>query len=58
MSLERTYVDFLEDMKSSPQEVVEFVKLLNATRILEAQQIAFEVLDKHKAARQSLTLVD
>jgi len=44
--------------KSSPEEVIEFAKLLNATRILEAQQIAFEVLDKHKAARQSLTLED
>lgn len=44
--------------QSSPEEVVEFVKQLNAARILEAQQIAFEVLDKHKAARQSLTLDD
>ena len=44
--------------KSSPEEVVEFAKQLTATRILEAQQIAFEVLDKHKAARQSLTLED
>jgi len=44
--------------KAPPEEVIEFVKLLNATRILEAQQIAFEVLDKHKTARQSLTLED
>ena len=44
--------------KSLPEEVVEFAKQLNATRILEAQQIAFEVLEKHKAARQSLTLED
>ncbi len=44
--------------KSPPEEVIEFVKLLNATRILEAQQIAFTVLDKHKAARQSLSLAD
>ncbi len=44
--------------KSSPEEVVEFSKQLNATRILEAQQIAVEVLYKHKVARQSLTLDD
>lgn len=44
--------------KSPPEEVIEFAKLLNATRILEAQQIAFEVLDKHKAAQKSLTLED
>jgi len=44
--------------KSSPEEVVEFAKQLNAKRILEAQQIAIEVLEKHKAARQSLTLED
>ncbi len=44
--------------KSSPEEVVGFAKQLNATRILEAQQIAFEVLDKHKSARRSLTLED
>lgn len=44
--------------KTIPEEVIEFVKLLNATRILEAQQIAFEVLVKHKAALQSLTLDD
>jgi 3-methyladenine DNA glycosylase AlkD len=44
--------------KSSAEKVVEFARLLNATRILEAQQITFEVLDKHKAARQSLTLED
>lgn len=40
------------------QEVVEFAKQLNATRILEAQQIAYEVLDKHKAAQRSLMLDD
>jgi 3-methyladenine DNA glycosylase AlkD len=44
--------------KASAQEVVEFSKQLNAKRILEAQQIAFEVLDKHKAAHRSLTLED
>jgi len=44
--------------KSPPEEVIEFAKQLNATRILEAQQIAFEMLDKHKTARQSLTLDD
>lgn len=44
--------------KTPPKQVVEFAKQLNATRILEAQQIAFEVLDKHKAARQRLTLED
>lgn len=44
--------------KSPPEEVVEFAKQLNAKRILEAQQIAIEVLEKHKAARQSLTLDD
>ena len=44
--------------KSPPEEVVDFAKQLNATRILEAQQIAIEVLDKHKTARQSLTLED
>jgi 3-methyladenine DNA glycosylase AlkD len=41
-----------------PQEVVRFAKDLNAARILEARQIAFEVLDKHNAARRSLTLED
>lgn len=51
--------DFSKRFKESPpKEVIEFAKLLNATRILEAQQIAFEVLDKHKAAQQSLTLED
>ena len=40
------------------QEVVEFAKQLNATRILEAQQIAYEVLDKHQAAQRSLMLDD
>jgi 3-methyladenine DNA glycosylase AlkD len=44
--------------KSAPEQVVELAKQLNATRILEAQQIAFGVLDKHRAARQSLTLED
>lgn len=44
--------------KSPPEEVVEFAKQLNAKRILEAQQIAIEVLEKHKLARQSLTLDD
>jgi 3-methyladenine DNA glycosylase AlkD len=44
--------------KSPPEEVLEFAKQLNATRILEAQQIAFEILDKNKAARSKLTLDD
>lgn len=44
--------------KSPPEEVVEFAKQLNAKRILEAQQIAIEVLEKHKVARRSLTLDD
>jgi 3-methyladenine DNA glycosylase AlkD len=42
--------------KSPPDEVVAFTKQLNDTRILEAIQIAFEVLEKHKNARRSLTL--
>ena len=44
--------------KSPPVEVIEFAKQLNATRILEAQQIAFELLDKNKTARRMLTLDD
>jgi 3-methyladenine DNA glycosylase AlkD len=44
--------------QAEAQEVVDFTKKLNAMRILEAQQIAFEVLDKHKAAHKSLTLED
>jgi len=40
------------------EKVIEFAKQLNATRILEVRQIAFEVLDKQKAARRSLTLED
>lgn len=47
-----------EFKKASAQEVVEFAKQLTSTRILEAQQIAYEVLDKHKAACRSLTLED
>lgn len=43
---------------SSAEEVIHFAKHLNSTRILEAQQIAIEVLDKHRAARESLTLDD
>ena len=42
--------------KEEAREVVDFAKQLNATRIFEAQQIAYEVLDKHKAARRSLML--
>jgi 3-methyladenine DNA glycosylase AlkD len=44
--------------KSPAEEVVQFAKQLNATRILEAQQIAIEVLDRHRAALASLTLKD
>ena len=44
--------------KSPPEDIVELAKGLNATRILEAQQIAFELLDKNKAARRQLTLND
>jgi 3-methyladenine DNA glycosylase AlkD len=45
--------------KQSPaEEVLQFAKQLNATRILEAQQIAIELLDKHPAALESLTLKD
>ena len=43
---------------SLPEEVVRFAKQLNATRILEAQQIAIEVLGKHSAAQESLALED
>jgi 3-methyladenine DNA glycosylase AlkD len=43
---------------SPPEEVIGLAKLLNATRILEAQQIAFEIIDKNKAVVQSLTLED
>ncbi len=44
--------------KSPPGEVLEFAKMLNATRILEAQQIGFEILDKHKPAKRSLGIDD
>ena len=45
--------------KLSPSvEVIQFAKQLNATRILEAQQIAIEVLDNHRTALASLTLAD
>jgi len=44
--------------KATPEEVIIFAKKLNAKCILEAQQIAVEVLENHKAARQSLTLKD
>ena len=44
--------------KSTPEEMMEFAKQLNATRIFEAQQIAFELIDKNKAARRKLTLND
>jgi 3-methyladenine DNA glycosylase AlkD len=44
--------------KSPPEVVIQFAKQLNATRILEAQQIAIEVLDKHRSALASLTLED
>jgi 3-methyladenine DNA glycosylase AlkD len=44
--------------KSPPEEVVIFTKQLNAQRILEGQQIAIEVLEKHRGAHQSLTLDD
>ena len=48
-----------KQFKNTPsEEVIEFVKRLNGSRILEAQQIAFEVLDKHKEAVKSLTLED
>jgi 3-methyladenine DNA glycosylase AlkD len=42
--------------KSPPEEVIRFAKQLNSTRILEAQQIAIEVLDRHKKAQKSLTM--
>jgi 3-methyladenine DNA glycosylase AlkD len=41
-----------------PEEVISLAKLLNDTRIIEAQQIAFELLDKNKAVIQSLSLED
>jgi 3-methyladenine DNA glycosylase AlkD len=41
---------------SPPEEVIRFAQQLNQTRILEAQQIAIEVLDKHKKAREGLAL--
>jgi 3-methyladenine DNA glycosylase AlkD len=44
--------------KSPPEEVIQFAKQLNSTRILEAQQIAIEVLDKHRESRDRLTLDD
>ena len=44
--------------QSPPEVVIAFAKQLNATRILEAQQIAFELIDKHKPAQRSLTLDD
>ncbi len=44
--------------KSTPEETIEFVKQLSAMRILEAQQIAFELIDKNKTARRKLTLND
>ena len=51
--------DFRKQFKSAPvEEVIDFAKLLKATRILEAQQIAFELLDKNKAVLQNITLED
>ena len=44
--------------QSPPEEVIAFAKQLNATRILEAQQIAFELIDKNRPALRSLTLED
>jgi len=44
--------------KSPPEEVIEFVKQLNGTHILEAQQIAFELIDKQRAVQKSLSLED
>ena len=44
--------------KSPIEEIVESGKQPNETRILEAQQIAFELLDKNKPARRMLTLDD
>jgi len=43
---------------SPPEEVIALAKLLNDTRIIEAQQIAFELLDKNKSVIQSLVLDD
>ena len=42
--------------KEPAQDLIRFVKQLKATRILEAQQIAFELLEKNKTARRELTL--
>lgn len=44
--------------QSPPEEVIAFGKQLNATRILEAQQIAFELIDKNRSTLRSLTLDD
>jgi len=44
--------------KAPPEEVIELAKLLNATRIIEAQQIAFELLDKNTAVLQNIALED
>jgi 3-methyladenine DNA glycosylase AlkD len=44
--------------QSPPEEVIAFAKQLNATRILEAQQIAFELIDKNRTAMRRLTLDD
>jgi 3-methyladenine DNA glycosylase AlkD len=43
---------------SPPDEVIRFAKQLVSTRILEARQIACEVLGRNKAALSSLTLED
>lgn len=51
--------DLSKRFKKSPaDEVIKFAKRLNETRILEAQQIAFELIDKHKQSQRSLTLED
>lgn len=51
--------DLKKRFKNSPaEEVIEFAKQLNATRILEAQQIGFELLDKRKDVLQHLSLED
>ena len=41
-----------------PEEVIQFTKELYTTKILEAQQIAIEVVKYHKIAYQSMTLDD
>ena len=41
-----------------PETIVAFTKELNTTRILEMQQIAFELIDKNRAAQESLALDD